>query len=119
MRISFKKQTDTLRYKNNVLFKMLSHFFPPKQGGNNYEVWKYEHSPNLPEVFEQFPSVKVRPSFLLTELAILKPRYYSISSSPKMFPGEIHATVAVVEYRVRGMGWLRVVATVLLGSVLL
>ncbi|XP_041456933.1 nitric oxide synthase, brain-like isoform X3 [Lytechinus variegatus] len=72
------------------------------KGGSNYEVWKYEHSPNLPEVFEQFPSVKVSASFLLTELAILKARYYSISSSPKMFPGEIHATVAVVEYRVKG-----------------
>ncbi|XP_071508617.1 nitric oxide synthase, salivary gland-like [Diadema antillarum] len=72
------------------------------KGGNHYEVWKYDRSPNLPEVFEEFPSVKVSPSFLMTELAILKPRYYSISSSPKMYPGEIHATVAVVEYRVRG-----------------
>ncbi|XP_071486328.1 nitric oxide synthase 1-like [Diadema antillarum] len=72
------------------------------KGGVHYEVWKYDRNPNLPEVFEEFPSVKVNPSFLLTELPILKPRYYSISSSPKMYPGEIHATVAVVEYRVRG-----------------
>ncbi|XP_072182138.1 nitric oxide synthase 1-like [Diadema setosum] len=72
------------------------------EGGVHYEVWKYDRSPNLPEVFEEFPSVKVNPSFLLTELPILKPRYYSISSSPKMYLGEIHATVAVIEYRVRG-----------------
>ena len=38
----------------------------------------------------------------MTELPLLKPRFYSISSSTKMYPGEIHATVAVVNYRTKG-----------------
>ncbi|GFR97300.1 nitric oxide synthase, partial [Elysia marginata] len=67
-----------------------------------YEDWKYEESPNMLEVLEQFPSLKVPPSLLLTQLPILQQRYYSISSSPRFHPGEIHATIAVVRFRTKG-----------------
>ncbi|XP_022086266.1 nitric oxide synthase, brain-like isoform X2 [Acanthaster planci] len=68
----------------------------------SYEEWKFDLSPNLAEVLEEFPSARPPASFLLTELPLLKPRFYSISSSTRMYPGEIHATVAVVNYRTRG-----------------
>nr|KAI8753849.1 nitric oxide synthase [Biomphalaria glabrata] len=64
-----------------------------------YEDWKYDLSPNLLEVLEQFTSVRVPPSLLLTQLPLLQQRYYSISSSPQMCPGEVHATIAVVRFR--------------------
>lgn len=53
-------------------------------------------------MLEEFPSLRVSASFLLSQLPILKPRYYSISSSRDRTPTEIHLTVAVLTYRTRG-----------------
>nr|CBV37021.3 nitric oxide synthase [Stramonita haemastoma] len=64
-----------------------------------YEDWRYDLYPNLLEVLDQFPSLKVPPSLLMTQLPLLQQRFYSISSSPMESVGEIHATVAVVKYR--------------------
>lgn len=64
-----------------------------------YEDWKYDMNPNLLEVLDQFPSLKVPPSLLMTQLPLLQQRFYSISSSPQECVGEIHATIAVVQYR--------------------
>ncbi|KAK3612607.1 hypothetical protein CHS0354_042116 [Potamilus streckersoni] len=64
-----------------------------------YKVWKHDKYPNLLEVLEEFPSLKIPAALILTQLPILQQRYYSISSSPAVYPGEIHATVAVVKTR--------------------
>uniref|UniRef100_UPI00398EA18C nitric oxide synthase 1-like n=1 Tax=Pristiophorus japonicus TaxID=55135 RepID=UPI00398EA18C len=78
------------------------------QGTHKYEDWKWENSPTIAEVFEEFPSVRVPASLLLTQLPLLQPRYYSISSSPATHPTEIHATVAVLKYRTKnGKGPVR------------
>lgn len=45
---------------------------------------------------------KPHPSELCKVLLPLMPRFYSIASSPKVFPGEIHLTVAYVHYLVNG-----------------
>uniref|UniRef100_A0A669PH31 Nitric oxide synthase, inducible n=1 Tax=Phasianus colchicus TaxID=9054 RepID=A0A669PH31_PHACC len=66
-----------------------------------YNKWKFYNSPNILEVLEEFPSAEVSTTFLLTQLPLLKPRYYSVSSSCDMTPREIHLTVAVVNYRTR------------------
>eukprot|EP00794_Sanderia_malayensis_P014272 gene14272-15759_t len=63
-----------------------------------YEGWKYQKSPNIAEVIDEFPSLQLNGIDLLTQLPNLQCRYYSISSSPLMYPDEIHATVAVVSY---------------------
>ncbi|CAL1546255.1 unnamed protein product [Lymnaea stagnalis] len=65
----------------------------------DYENWKKNWNPTILEVLEQFSSLKVPASLLLTQLPLLNQRYYSISSSLKMHPGEIHATVVVVKFR--------------------
>ncbi|NXL89390.1 NOS2 protein, partial [Alectura lathami] len=71
------------------------------QSTEEYSKWKFYNSPNILEVLEEFPSAEVSTAFLLTQLPLLKPRYYSVSSSCDMTPGEIHLTVAVVNYRTR------------------
>uniref|UniRef100_A0A8C5TIH9 nitric-oxide synthase (NADPH) n=1 Tax=Malurus cyaneus samueli TaxID=2593467 RepID=A0A8C5TIH9_9PASS len=77
------------------------HFIPPC-GLQEYEEWKWSKNPTIVEVLEEFPSVQMPSTLLLTQLPLLQPRYYSISSSPEMYPGEVHLTVAVVSYRTRG-----------------
>lgn len=80
----------------------LSPLFPRLQGLQEYEEWKWSKNPTIVEVLEEFPSVQMPSTLLLTQLPLLQPRYYSISSSPEMYPGEVHLTVAVVSYRTRG-----------------
>ncbi|XP_008070020.1 nitric oxide synthase, inducible [Carlito syrichta] len=66
---------------------------------SEYSAWKLANSPTFLEVLEEFPSLRVSAGFLLSQLPILKPRYYSISSSRDRTPTEVHLTVAVVTYR--------------------
>ncbi|XP_065651342.1 nitric oxide synthase 1 isoform X2 [Hydra vulgaris] len=63
-----------------------------------YENWKHNSYLTIVDVLEEFLSVEVDVILLANELAILKPRYYSISSSPDLYPNEIHITVALVTY---------------------
>ncbi|XP_078535483.1 nitric oxide synthase, inducible [Lissotriton helveticus] len=67
-----------------------------------YNEWKRFNYPSIAEVLEEFPSISVPAIFLLTQLPTLKARYYSISSSRDLVPGEIHLTVGVVNYRTQG-----------------
>uniref|UniRef100_A0A8C1PMD5 Nitric oxide synthase n=1 Tax=Cyprinus carpio TaxID=7962 RepID=A0A8C1PMD5_CYPCA len=70
-------------------------------GLQEYEEWKWYNNPTIVEVLEEFPSLQIPSTLLLTQLPLLQARYYSISSSPDLHPGEIHLTVAVVSYRPR------------------
>ncbi|XP_018101804.1 nitric oxide synthase, inducible [Xenopus laevis] len=72
------------------------------KNSDEYNQWKNHNFPNFLEVLEEFPSLHVPTTFVLTQLPPLKPRYYSISSSNDMVPGEVHLTVAVVNYTTRG-----------------
>jgi sulfite reductase alpha subunit-like flavoprotein len=68
-----------------------------------YEEWKYEKWPNMVEFMEEFPSVKLPPTLVLTQLPLMQPRSYSISSSLKAYPKEVHVTVAVVHFNTGSM----------------
>lgn len=85
------------------------------QGLQEYEEWKWGKNPTVVEVLEEFRSIQMPTTLLLTQLSLLQPRYYSISSSPDMYPEEVHLTVAIVSYRTRGghrcWGSLRVCAS--------
>ncbi|XP_042129140.1 nitric oxide synthase 3 isoform X2 [Peromyscus maniculatus bairdii] len=75
------------------------------QDPRRYEEWKWFRCPTLLEVLEQFPSVALPAPLILTQLPLLQPRYYSVSSAPSAHPGEIHLTVAVLAYRTQdGLG---------------
>ncbi|XP_012275116.1 nitric oxide synthase, salivary gland isoform X2 [Orussus abietinus] len=67
-----------------------------------YEDWRHWKYPNLLEVLEEFPSVKPLAPLFVLHLTPLLPRFYSISSSPMMHRGQIHLTVAVVQYKTQG-----------------
>ncbi|XP_043560201.1 nitric oxide synthase, brain-like isoform X1 [Chiloscyllium plagiosum] len=71
------------------------------QGTRKYEEWKWENVPTVADVLDEFPSVRAPASLLLTQLPLLQPRYYSISSSPDTHPFQIHLTVAVVKYHIK------------------
>src|SRR5207253_10090204 len=53
---------------------------------------------DLLDLLECFPSAHPPLSELISALDPLQPRLYSIASSPKQTPGEIHLTVAAVRY---------------------
>uniref|UniRef100_A0A672RMD6 Nitric oxide synthase n=1 Tax=Sinocyclocheilus grahami TaxID=75366 RepID=A0A672RMD6_SINGR len=67
-----------------------------------YSTWKDFYRPTFLEVLEEFPSLKVPATFLLSQLPLLKPRLYSVSSSLDRHPNELHLTVSVVEYHTQG-----------------
>jgi len=50
------------------------------------------------DLLTEFPSAKVTPQELVDHMRKLMPRLYSIASSPKSHPTEVHLTVAVVRY---------------------
>uniref|UniRef100_A0AAY5ET85 Nitric oxide synthase, inducible n=1 Tax=Electrophorus electricus TaxID=8005 RepID=A0AAY5ET85_ELEEL len=64
-----------------------------------YSDWKAFRRPNFLEVLEEFPSLELSAAFLLSHLPLLKPRLYSISSSPDLHPHELDLTVSVINYR--------------------
>jgi sulfite reductase (NADPH) flavoprotein alpha-component len=54
------------------------------------------------DVLDQFPSARPPLAEMVGALAPLQPRLYSISSSLKAFPDEVHLTVGVVRYEQGG-----------------
>ncbi len=60
-----------------------------------------------------FPPRGVAAGELAAPLRKLQPRLYSISSSPKAHPGEVHLTVAIVRYELNGRGCKGVCSTFL------
>ncbi|TSK49640.1 Nitric oxide synthase, inducible [Bagarius yarrelli] len=65
----------------------------------SYSDWKEFRKPNFLEILEEFPSLEISATFLLSQLPLLKPRLYSLSSSPDLYPRELHLTLSLVNYR--------------------
>lgn len=65
-------------------------------------VKEYSNGRSLVDAIEDFNVAFPTSDFLLSTLKPLKPRLYSISSSPKAHPGEVHLTVGKVEWESHG-----------------
>lgn len=62
--------------------------------------WNDAH--DVLDVLEEHPSVRLTPAELVDTLRKSLPRLYSIASSQKAHPGEVHLLVVSVRYEIRG-----------------
>lgn len=65
------------------------------------------------DLLEEFPSARLSPQELVDHMRRLSPRLYSIASSARVHPAEVHLTVAVVRYRTNGRDRVGVCSTYL------
>lgn len=76
--------------------KLMSSTSP--EGKDLYQKWIIEENRNIVHILEDMPSCHPALDHLCELLPRLQPRYYSISSSPKLCPNTVHITAVVVEY---------------------
>ena len=62
------------------------------------DLEKFLYGREIIDLLVGFPGVQFSPGEFISSLRKLQPRLYSISSSPKAHPGEVHLTVAAVRY---------------------
>jgi sulfite reductase (NADPH) flavoprotein alpha-component len=65
------------------------------------------------DLLAEFPSARLAPQEFVDHLRKLMPRLYSIASSPRVYPTEVHLTVAVVRYRTNNRDRFGVASTFL------
>ncbi|KAF0176397.1 MAG: sulfite reductase (NADPH) flavoprotein alpha-component [Limisphaerales bacterium] len=66
--------------------------------GANGELTKFLWGREIIDLLHGHPAAKFAPTEFVALLKKLQPRLYSISSSPKAHPGEVHLCVGVVRY---------------------
>jgi sulfite reductase (NADPH) flavoprotein alpha-component len=71
------------------------------------------HEREFIDLLVEFPSARLQPQELVDHMRKLMPRLYSIASSPRAHPQEIHLTVAVARYRTNGRDRVGVCTTFL------
>jgi NADPH-ferrihemoprotein reductase len=66
-----------------------------------YNSYIRDNCRDLVNILENFPSLRPPIDHVMELLPRLQARYYSISSSPKLYPNSIHVTCTVVEYETK------------------
>ena len=70
--------------------------------GVNGELTKFLWGREIIDLLLGFPEAQFAPAEFVGLLRKLQPRLYSISSSPKANPGQVHLTIAIVRYESLG-----------------
>ena len=65
--------------------------------GDREQVDKYLFTRDYIDILDEYP-VHFKPQEFIETLSPITPRLYSISSSPKSHPREVHLTIAIVKY---------------------
>lgn len=69
-----------------------------EEGKHLYLTWVVKDHRSIIHILEDLPSLKPPLDHLLELLPRLQSRYYSISSSPKLYPTSVHITAVLIEY---------------------
>ena len=75
------------------------------------EAWLLERE--FIDLLQEYPSARLTPQELTDHMRRLMPRLYSVASSAKVYPEEVHRTVAVVRSRTNGRDRVGVCSTFL------
>ncbi len=76
-----------------------------------FKAWS--HGREIIDLIEDYPAKNLTAQQLVDMLRKLPPRLYSIASSPKAHPGEVHLTIAAVRYDTHGKSRKGVASTYL------
>lgn len=68
----------------------------------NGALQQFLHGRDVLDLLQGQPGVRLQPAEFVALLRKVQPRLYSISSSPKAHPGEVHLTVSAVRYEAHG-----------------
>nr|ANE10102.1 NADPH-cytochrome P450 reductase [Rhopalosiphum padi] len=82
--------------KDQEKLKLMASSTP--EGKKEFHEWILRDNRNIVHILEDLPSVKPDLDHLCELLPRLQCRYYSISSSPKVYPKSIHITAVLVNY---------------------
>ncbi len=97
---SLKQEFELSKITIDVIKRYLE-FAPNEQlasiAQSQENLQEYLNGRDIVDLFNEFP-VKLSAQDLIKLLRPLQPRLYSIASSPKANPGELHLAVSVVEY---------------------
>nr|ACL01092.1 cytochrome P450 reductase [Ochlerotatus sollicitans] len=71
------------------------------EGKAKYQEWVQDSCRNIVHVLEDLPSCRPPVDHICELLPRLQPRYYSISSSSKLYPTTVHVTAVLVKYQTK------------------
>ncbi|CAI2170561.1 4830_t:CDS:10 [Funneliformis geosporum] len=113
LRKLFENYLDIFSTPRRSFFEFLSFFttdenhteklreFCSAEGQDDLYAYNQRVRRTIVEVFQDFPSAKIQLEYIPDMFPELQPRQFSISSSSKVHPGQIHLTVAIVQYKTR------------------
>lgn len=82
--------------KDKEFLRLMAQTTP--EGKAKYQSWIQDACRNIVAILEDTPSCKPPIDHLCELLPRLQPRYYSISSSGKLYPTNVHITAVLVHY---------------------